>query len=89
MKKLMHFFFLSCSKATELIEKRFHFELSAKEKLQLKMHKIMCSACSNYEKQSSLIEKAISKLEKTKVSTTDVETLKNTITTKIESLDEN
>ncbi|BAX81759.1 hypothetical protein ALGA_3461 [Labilibaculum antarcticum] len=76
-------------KATELIEKKFHFELSVKEKLQLKMHKMMCSACSNYEKQSSLIEKVISNLEKSKVSTIDVEALKSTITKKIEGLDEN
>ncbi|WP_096431444.1 anti-sigma factor family protein [Labilibaculum antarcticum] len=89
MKKLMHLFFLSCLKATELIEKKFHFELSVKEKLQLKMHKMMCSACSNYEKQSSLIEKVISNLEKSKVSTIDVEALKSTITKKIEGLDEN
>jgi hypothetical protein len=89
MKKLMHLFFLSCLKATELIEKKFHFELSVKEKLQLKMHKMMCSACSNYEKQSGLIEKVISNLEKSKVSTVDVEALKNTISKKIEGLTKN
>ena len=60
MKKLMHILFLSCLKATELIEKKIHFKLSFTEKLQLKMHKAMCDACSTYEKQNLLIEKGIS-----------------------------
>lgn len=47
---------LSCKKATSLIEKRSLIGLSFKEKVQLKMHKSMCDACSNYEKQSSTID---------------------------------
>lgn len=60
MKKIMHILFLSCLKATELIEKKIHFSLSAKETIQLKIHKTMCEACSSYEKQSLFIEKGIS-----------------------------
>lgn len=63
MKKIMHILFLSCLKATELLEKKLYFKLSIREKLQLKMHKSMCEACSNYQKQSILIEKAIAKQE--------------------------
>ncbi|MDT8394189.1 MAG: hypothetical protein RQ761_10095 [Bacteroidales bacterium] len=59
MKKLMHFLFLSCLKATELIEKKLYFKLSFNEKMQLKMHKTMCSACSNYEKQSYFLDKVL------------------------------
>ena len=59
MKKLMHILFLSCLKATELIEKKLYFRLSTKEKLQLTMHKTMCSACTNYEKQSKFIDIAL------------------------------
>lgn len=55
--------FLSCLKATELIEKKLHFKLSYKEKLQLKLHKMMCDACTNYEKQNIIIEKAIANQE--------------------------
>ena len=33
----MHILFLSCLKATELMEKKLHFEVSFKEKLQLKV----------------------------------------------------
>ncbi len=61
MKKMMKYLFLSCLKATELIEKKLYFKLSFKEKIQLKVHKMMCDACTNYEKQNLLIEKAIEK----------------------------
>lgn len=57
--KIMHFLFLSCLKATELIEKRFHFKLSFIEKIQLELHKMMCDACKMYEKQSEIIEEGI------------------------------
>ena len=58
-KKIMHFLFLSCLKATELIEKKFHFKLSYTEKIQLELHKMMCDACKTYEKQSGIIEEGI------------------------------
>ena len=51
--------FLSCQKATELIEKKLFFRLSFKEKLQLKIHKLMCEACQRYEKQSELLDLGI------------------------------
>ncbi len=57
MKKIVHILFISCLKATELIEKKFHFKLSIREKLQLKLHKMMCEACTKYEKHSDIIEK--------------------------------
>jgi len=52
-------------KATELIEKRIYSKLSFKEQVQLKMHKAMCDACSNYEKDSLLIDKALQKQNST------------------------
>lgn len=61
MKKLMHTLMLSCLKATELIEKQFVVKLSTSEKIRLAMHKSMCAACKNYEKQSQFIDKALSK----------------------------
>ncbi len=61
MKKLMQYLFLSCLKATELIEKKIYSHLSFGERIQLKVHKAMCDACSNYEKDSLLIDKAIKK----------------------------
>jgi hypothetical protein len=58
-KKIMHKLFLSCLKATEIIEKGLNFKLSWKEKLQLKAHKMMCDACSRYEKQSLFLDNAV------------------------------
>lgn len=79
MKKLMHILLLSCIKATELIEKRFYFKLSFKEKLQLKLHKTMCDACTNYEKQSKIIEKGIEMYQKKKHDEIDMTLLKSQI----------
>lgn len=76
MKRLMHILFLSCLKATELIEKRFHFKLTFREKFQLKFHKMMCSACSNYEKQSNIIEKTIFSSAEREISDEDIHNLK-------------
>jgi membrane carboxypeptidase/penicillin-binding protein len=59
MKKIMHILFLSCLKATELIEKKLLVRLSFKEKVQLSAHKAMCDACTNYEKNSILIDRAM------------------------------
>ncbi len=83
MKKVMHKLFLSCVRATELIEKKLHFRLSTKERLQLKMHKMMCDACSRYEKQSIFIEKGISLSQKNGFSDDDVKQLKLIITEKL------
>ncbi|MCK5536470.1 MAG: hypothetical protein KAI79_06565 [Bacteroidales bacterium] len=63
MKKIMHFFFLSCLRATELIEKKIHMQLDLKEEIQLKLHKSMCKACSNFDKQSVFIDVLIKSKE--------------------------
>lgn len=86
MKKLMHILFLSCLKATELIEKKMNFKLSRKENIQLRAHKMVCDACSNYEKQSHLLEKGIADSHATKFSETDLEQLKQMIHVKLEKL---
>ena len=73
----MNILLLSCLKATELIEKKLHFKLSFTESLQLSMHKMVCEACSNYEKQNILIEKSIS--HEVKVKTTNLGISENEI----------
>jgi len=75
----MNMLILSCLKATELIEKKLHFKLSFKEKLQLKMHKMMCDACRLYEKQSALLEKGIEKQQEAIFEEIDIEKLKKEI----------
>jgi len=83
MKKLMHTLFLSCLKATELIEKKFHFRLTFREKLQLKLHKMMCDACSMYEKQSAIIEKGMESQHKHQHEECDIEELKKQISSNL------
>lgn len=51
----------SCKKASEMVEKKKLFGLSFIERLKLKWHLTACGACSAYEKQSELIDQAISK----------------------------
>ncbi len=76
----MHILFLSCLKATELIEKRLHFKLVWHETLQLKIHKMMCDACKTYEKQSIFLDQSIAKRLKIDVKEQmDIESLKEEI----------
>jgi peroxiredoxin len=85
MKKLSHILFLSCLKASELIEKKMHFKLSFTEKLQLKVHKSMCSACRLYEEHSEIIENGISRHFNGEEKPTDIEKLKKRISKVLES----
>ena len=85
MKKLMHILFLSCLKATELIEKKFHIKLSITEILQLKMHKMMCKACANYEKHSTLIENSLNSQIHDHKNSVDFEEFKIQITKKLQN----
>ncbi len=83
MKKLMHILLLSCLKATEFIEKKIHYKLSFREKIQLKLHTMMCSACSAYEEQSELIEKIVSNNKTPLPNNEDLTSLKKSIVEKI------
>lgn len=85
--RIMHFLFLSCLKATGLIEKKLHFNLTFTEKVQLELHKMMCDACSMYEEQSEIIEKGIKKHIHNKLSEKrDTEKLKEQIKIKLEEI---
>lgn len=89
MKKLMHILFLSCLKATELIEKKLNFKLSFTEKLQLRMHKSMCDACTRYEKQSLIIDKGLSSIKGEERDEKELEHLKKIIIHKLENTEAN
>ncbi len=86
MKKLMQMLFLSCLKATELIEKKIIFRLSRKERIQLKAHKMMCRACNTYEKQSILIDEGLKKSKLPEFSEDDLKSLKKGIKKKLEGI---
>ena len=83
-KRLINRLFLSCLKATELLEKRLHFSLNRKERYQLKMHKMICQACARYEKQSLLLDKSIKIQKISDAGAKDIERLKSLI---MENLD--
>lgn len=86
MNRTVQIILLSCLKATELLEKKFHFKLSFKERLQLKLHLAMCDICMNYQKQSKLIEKGIAVLHESKVNETDTQELKSKICEQLDLL---
>jgi len=85
IKKLMHYMFLSCLKATALINKKSDASLSCVENIQLKAHKSMCSACRNYDKQISVIDKALNETLNKEGLSVDVEALKASILGKIKN----
>ncbi|HEY0611945.1 MAG TPA: hypothetical protein VGD35_19870 [Chitinophaga sp.] len=62
-KRIIHFFVLSCKKATGLIEKSIYFKLSALERMQLRWHLTLCDACTIYKKQSGLLHELLTKHE--------------------------
>ena len=84
-KRLMNNLFLSCLKATELLEKKIHVRLSAKEKYQLKVHKMMCDACRRYERQNLFIEKHLTSQKPISANEVDVDELKRLINKKLQN----
>lgn len=46
---------ISCKKATELVELKQLKEINLTQRLKLKLHLLMCTACQEYEKQCLLI----------------------------------
>lgn len=61
MQKIMNMMVNSCKKTTELIDKQLFIPLTAKEKMQLQVHKSMCKTCAAYEHQSKFIDSIIGK----------------------------
>jgi hypothetical protein len=56
MNKQLQVIFLSCKKATLLIEMSQNKPLSIRKKIQLSAHLRLCERCNRYQKQSLLIE---------------------------------
>jgi hypothetical protein len=83
MKRIMNILFLSCLKASALIEKKLHFSLTFQERLQLRIHKMMCEACTLYEKQSEFLEQAIGSHHKPGKDQGDLDKLKAIIAKKL------
>lgn len=85
MQKLMNAILLSCRKATGLVEKRRHCRLESMDAIQLKMHVSMCRNCSNYAKQTSLIDRLLNRQFNSLPSTADTSLLEAQIITGIQN----
>jgi hypothetical protein len=83
MKRIMNILFLSCLKASALIEKKLHFSLTFQERMQLRMHKMMCEACTRYEKQSVFLEHGMGSHHKASQDLGDLDQLKAIIAKKL------
>jgi len=83
----MNKMFLSCLKATELIEKKLLFKLSFLEKIRLTIHKMMCDACSLYEKQTRILDKAMNRHPNKDELSVDLSNFKKDLISKIEESD--
>ncbi len=66
MRPSLQGIFLSCKKASELIDKKEAMGISIKESIQLKMHEYMCRACAEYHKQSLQLDRMLGKYSKLK-----------------------
>jgi len=65
--------FISCQKATILIEKQQDVKLDFKTGLKLKFHLLLCKTCQQYNKQSVLMQNIMSKYFKNEGSTNEVD----------------
>ncbi len=72
MKKLMNLLVLSCQKATLLIEKGHVSSLGFMDRIQLSIHLRICKHCSNYQKQSLLIENVLNSAKPKKIQASDL-----------------
>lgn len=54
-------YLISCQKASFLIEKKLGHALDSKETVQLFIHKLICSVCRKYEKQSHALDRILRK----------------------------
>ena len=61
MSKLGRLFYLSCPKATLLMEKRTVQPLGVVDTFRLNWHRSICETCRTFEKQSLLLEQLLDK----------------------------
>ncbi len=60
-KRIIHFFVLSCEKATLLMEKELQGSLSLLERMQLMIHLSICQDCTSYRLKSHFLDSCIGK----------------------------
>jgi len=53
---------LTCREATELVSQGFDRRLSLWERVKLRLHLLICDACTNFVRQSAFIRRAMRRL---------------------------
>lgn len=54
---------VNCEKITYYIEKGYLTDLNLSEKLQIKLHKLICKCCKNYEPDSDIVNHVLALLK--------------------------
>ena len=88
MRKSLHGVFLSCLKASQLVEKQQIFGLNISELIQMEAHLLICKGCNQYKIQSLFIAKGIKeKIEQgethIQISSEELERVKTQILSKL------
>ena len=88
LKKIIHLFFLSCSKATLLMEKRNAKKISSKENWQLSMHVMICKWCKAYQEKVEILDSILKRKwfgeEDADINTTEIQNFKDKIFRKLD-----
>lgn len=88
LKKIIHIFFLPCTKATLLMEKRNANNISPKENWQLSMHIMICKWCKSYEEKLKILDSILKKKwfgeEKTDLNDADIQEFKDKVFRKLD-----
>lgn len=88
LKKIIHLFFLSCSKATLLMEKRNAKNISPKENWQLSVHVMICKWCKAYQEKVEILDSILKKKwfgeEDADVNTTEIQNFKDKVFRKLD-----
>lgn len=56
---------LTCKQASQLISQSLDHPLSWSERVQLKLHLLMCDACTRFKQQLDLLRLALQRIRKT------------------------
>ncbi|AZA73984.1 hypothetical protein [Chryseobacterium indoltheticum] len=88
LKKIIHIFFLPCSKATLLMEKRNAKSISPKENWQLSMHVKICKWCKAYQKKVEILDSILKKKwfeeEEVDINTAEIQSFKDKVFRKLD-----
>ena len=87
-RKIIHIFFLPCSTATLLMEKRNAKKISSKENWQLSMHVMICKWCKAYQEKVEILDSILKRKwfgeEDADINTTEIQNFKDKVFRKLD-----